>query len=107
MESGHFDVMKHFIIYRSERAKKREKQKEKVEKKLENNKFKILKSSGEKEFFDIEKVRKTYKIVSYGLARKCTFDEISESLKKYLVEGMKTSDITKMLIKSAVDLAVD
>jgi ribonucleoside-diphosphate reductase alpha chain len=25
-------------------------------------------------------------------------------LKKYLVEGMKTSDITKMLIKSAVDL---
>lgn len=104
MESGHFDVMKHFIIYRNERAKKREKQKEKVEKKLENNKFKITKTTGEKEFFDIEKIRKTYKIVSYGLARKCTFEEISESLKKYIVEGMKTSDITKMLIKSAVDL---
>jgi ribonucleoside-diphosphate reductase alpha chain len=25
-------------------------------------------------------------------------------LKKYIVEGMKTSDITKMLIKSAIDL---
>ena len=33
MESGHFEVMKNFIIYRSERIKKREIAKEKVEKK--------------------------------------------------------------------------
>ncbi len=57
-----------------------------------------------KESFDIEKIKKTYKIVSYGLARKCRFEEIADSLKKYIVEGMKTSDITKMLIKSAIDL---
>jgi len=104
MESGHFDVMKHFIIYRNEQIKKREKAQEKVEKKLEQKTFKILKSTGEKENFNIEKVRKTYKIVSYWLARKCKFEEIADSLKKYIVEGMKTSDITKMLIKSAIDL---
>ncbi len=104
MKEGHFEVMKHFIIYRNERSKIREKQKEKVEKKLEKNTFKITKTTWKKENFDIEKVRKTYKIVSYWLARKCRFEEISDSLKKYIVEGMKTSDITKMLIKSAVDL---
>ncbi len=104
MESGHFEVMKHFIIYRNERSRLREKQKEKVEKKLENKTFKITKTTWEKENFEIEKVRKTYKIVSYWLARKCRFEEISDSLRKYIVEWMKTSDITKMLIKSAIDL---
>jgi len=104
MESGHFEVMKNFIIYRSERIKKREIAKEKVEKKLEKKIFKIKKSDWVKENFDIEKVRKTYKIVSYRLARKCRFEEIADSLKKYIVEWMKTSDITKMLIKSAIDL---
>jgi ribonucleoside-diphosphate reductase alpha chain len=104
MESGHFEVMKHFIIYRNERSKLRELEKEKVEKKLEKNIFKITKTTWKKENFDIEKIRKTYKIVSYWLARKCRFEEISDSLKKYIVEWMKTNDITKMLIKSAIDL---
>jgi ribonucleotide reductase alpha subunit len=45
MESGHFDVMKHFIIYRNEQNKKREKAKEKIEKKLEKKTFKILKTT--------------------------------------------------------------
>jgi anaerobic ribonucleoside-triphosphate reductase len=45
MESGYFDVMKHFIIYRNEMAKKREKAKEKIEKKLEKQTFKIIKSN--------------------------------------------------------------
>ena len=104
MESGHFQVMKHFIIYRNDRNKRREKAKEKIEKKIEQNTLKIKKTSWDKENFDIEKVRKTYKIVSYKLARKCRFEEISDSLKKYLVEWMQTADITQMLIKSAVDL---
>jgi ribonucleotide reductase alpha subunit len=45
MEAGHFEVMKHFIIYRNEQIKKREKAKEKIEKKLEKKTFKILKTT--------------------------------------------------------------
>ncbi len=104
MSEWYFEVGKHFIIYRAERIKRREKQKEKVEKKLEQNKLKIKKSSWEKQDFDILKVKETYKRVSYKLARKCKFEVLEESLKKYIVEGMKTSDITKMMIKSAIDL---
>jgi hypothetical protein len=37
--------MKHFIIYRNEQNKKREKAQEKVEKKLEQKTFKILKTT--------------------------------------------------------------
>ena len=81
-----------------------EKQREKVEKKLEKQTLKIVKSDGEKENFDIEKVKNTYKRVSYKLARKCRFEELEASLKKYIVEGMKTSDILKMMIKSSIDL---
>jgi ribonucleoside-diphosphate reductase alpha chain len=52
----------------------------------------------------MKKVKETYNRVSYKLARKCRFEILEESLKKYIVEGMKTSDITKMMIKSAIDL---
>ena len=104
MESGNFDIMKHFIIYRNDRIQERVKQKEKVEKKLESQTLKIVKSNGKKEAFDIEKIRNTYKKVSYKLARKCSFEELAESLKKYIVEDMKTADITRMMIKSAIDL---
>jgi len=104
MKEELFDVMKHFIIYRAEKQKKREKAKEKVEKKLEKNKLKIIKSNWEKQDFDIEKVKETYKRVSYKLARICKFEVLEKSLRKYIVEWMKTSDITKMMIKSAIDL---
>lgn len=104
MESGQFDVAKHFIIYRNERLKIRDKWKEKLEKKIEKNKLKIIKSNGEEQIFDMEKVKETYKKVSYKLARTCKFEDLSDSLKKYIVEGIKTEDITKMMIKSAVDL---
>ncbi|MDQ7009986.1 MAG: ribonucleoside-diphosphate reductase subunit alpha [Candidatus Gracilibacteria bacterium] len=104
MKEEYFDIMKHFIIYRSEKQKEREKQREKVEKKLEKKTLKILKSTGEKQDFDMLKVKETYKRVSYKLARKCSFEVLEDSLKKYIVEGMKTSDITKMMIKSAIDL---
>ena len=104
MDKKYFDVAKAFIIYRDERKKKRVKQKEKLEKKIEKNSLKIVKTDGKKEPFDVEKVKNTYKRVSFGLARVCPFEEISDSLKKYIVDDMKTSDILKMMIKSAVDL---
>jgi hypothetical protein len=45
MKEEYFDIMKHFIIYRSDKQKEREKQKEKVEKKLEKKTLKIIKST--------------------------------------------------------------
>jgi len=104
MDSWKYKVAKEFIIYRNERSKIREKWKEKVEKKLEKHTLKIKKSNNKSESFDIEKIKNTYKRVSYGLARVCKFEDLEESLKKYIVEWIKTKDIIRMMIKSSIDL---
>lgn len=104
MEFWKFEVAKKFIIYRSEKTKEREAKKEKVEKKLESNTLKITKSDWKKEPFNTEKIKNTYKRVSFWLARKCRFEDLEDSLRKYIVEWIKTSDITKMMIKSSIDL---
>ncbi len=104
MNFWEYDVAKNYIIYRNKRNKQREEEKQKISKKIENNSLKIIKSDWTKQAFSIEKIRNTYNRVSYKLARKCSFDELEDSLKKYIVEWMTTSDITKILIKSSIDL---
>ncbi|MBW7954445.1 ribonucleoside-diphosphate reductase subunit alpha [Candidatus Gracilibacteria bacterium] len=104
MENGFFDIAKKYIIYRQKRIDERNLEKEVIDEKIKQNKLEITKSTGKKEFYDREKVKNTYKRVSFGLARICTFEELENSLNKYLVEGIKTKDILKMMIKSAIDL---
>lgn len=104
MEFGHFDIAKKYIIYREKRSLERDKKRVEVEERLKENTLEITKTSGEKEYFDIEKVKNTYKRVSFWLARICKFEELESSLNKYLVDGIKTKDILKMIIKSAIDL---
>lgn len=104
MEFWYFDIAKEYIIYRSNKSKQREEIKEKTDKKLEKKTLKIIKADWTKEIFDIEKVKNTYKRVNYKLARKCKFEDLEESLKKYIIEWMKTKDIINMMIKSSIDL---
>lgn len=104
MSSDYKDIARQYIIYRSERAKARAKKREETEKKIEKNTLKVLKSNGKKENFDRDKIKETYKRVSYKLARQCKFEDLETSLKKYIVDGMQTSDITNMMIKSSIDL---
>jgi ribonucleoside-diphosphate reductase alpha chain len=44
MEAGKFEVAKAYIIYRNARSKEREKQKEKLEKKLATHSLKVTKT---------------------------------------------------------------
>ena len=104
MDSRYKDIAKEFILYRADRNRERQKQREEVEKKIEKNTLKVVKTNGKKQTFNREKIKETYKRVSYKLARQCRFEELEDSLKKYIVDGMKTSDITNMMIKSAIDL---
>ncbi|MDR1988045.1 MAG: hypothetical protein LBQ24_04825 [Candidatus Peribacteria bacterium] len=86
MELGYYEIAKKYIIYREIRAREREEKKAKAQEKLEENKLKITKTNGKKEAFDIEKIKETYKRVSFGLNRKCKFEELEFSLKKYIVD---------------------
>ncbi len=104
MEAWVFEVLKEYIIYRNKRNQLRAVQKEEVEKSLEKNTLEITKSNWRSEKFDIEKIKTTYKRVSFWLARKCKFEDFEDSLKKYIVEWMKTRDILQMMIKASIDL---
>lgn len=104
MEFGYFDIAKKYIIYREKRAFEREIRKKEIQEKLSQNTLEVTKSNGEKEYYDIEKIKETYKRVSFWLARVCKFEELESALSKYLVDGIKTKDILKMMIKSSIDL---
>ena len=54
-----FTVARRYIIYRSERSKEREKQKEKISQKAELGKLKIRKKDGVNVLFNPQKIRKT------------------------------------------------
>lgn len=104
MELWYFEVAKKYVIYRENRNSERDKLKNQTKEKLTTNTLQITKTSWEKELFDIEKIRDTYKRVSYWLARVCKFEDLQTSLNKYIIDWIKTSDILKMMIKSSIDL---
>ena len=52
----------------------------------------------------MDKIEEFYKRVNHWLNTKCPFKDIKENVKRYMVEDIKTEDINKMIIKSAIDL---
>ena len=64
----------------------------------------VIKSNGKLEPFDINKIREVYKRVCHGYNTVCPFDKLEHQLKTFIVDEIKTSDINKMIIKSANDL---
>lgn len=104
MKAGRYEIAKQYIIYRQKHNEERQAEQEKTKEKFEHHQLKVTKDDGSWEFFDIEKVRKTYDQVVTGYEEYCSFKDLEEHLVKYLVDGIKTADIMKMLIKAAIDL---
>lgn len=104
MKFHKYEVAKQYIIYRSKRAEERTEKKEKLIKKFEKNAMKVTKSSGEKEYFDADKIRVVFDRAAKGHEDKCSFDELMEAFKRNLIEDIKTSDIHKLLTKTCIDL---
>ncbi len=96
--------VKSFIIYREQRQKEREKERQEYIKKFEKNKLKVTKRNWKKENFDIEKIEKVYDLVSKWFKKTCKFEDLVESLKEHVIDWIETKEITKLLIKSALNL---
>lgn len=64
----------------------------------------VTKSNGTLEEFDMEKIEQAYKRVSYGYNTRCPFSALKENINRYIIDDIKTSDINKIIIKSAIDL---
>lgn len=66
--------------------------------------FLVTKHNTAKETFSREKIENTFKRATIWLEDKCLFQEVKVELEKYLMEDINTKDITKLLIKAAINL---
>lgn len=111
MSAGFFDVAKKYIIYRYEHEKLREQEKFKVIEKLEEGVLYVVKRSGSKQKFDIEKVKKSLSFVLATLSseEKKAFEEdvVLNQVKLDVFDNMSTKDVAKVLlmnIRSMIEL---
>ena len=104
VESGNFDVAKHYILYRAEHAKKRAEERVLELEKIDKNLLKVTKRNGRKEVFKEAKLKKCFKRAAKGYEKICKFTDLYEIFKMTVVDGMKTDDIIRSLRKCAIDL---
>jgi len=99
-----YEVAKAYIIYREKQSEERKEKHEHDLENLEAHRLSVTKHDWTKEPFDSKKVKAVYDIISWELEADCSFEEISETLKSYVIDWIKTKDITKLIVKAAIDL---
>jgi hypothetical protein len=62
----------------------------------------VVKKDGSLQKFNIKKIKKLFDRVAFDLPE-CKFEEFEEELKKYLIDNIKTSEIARISVKSAID----
>ncbi|OGI15125.1 MAG: ribonucleoside-diphosphate reductase subunit alpha [Candidatus Moranbacteria bacterium RIFCSPHIGHO2_12_FULL_54_9] len=66
--------------------------------------MKVTKADGKTELFNIKKIKTVFDRAAVGYEQECTFEDLIEAFKKNIVDEIKTADISKLLIKTCVDL---
>ena len=88
-----FTVARRYIIYRAERAKEREKQKEKISQKAELGKLKIRKKDGINVLFNPQKIIKTVSIACEKYLYTTSVFSIFKELTRNIFDGATTHDL--------------
>lgn len=104
MKEGKYEIAKAYILYREKQQEKRDEKKEKLVEQFEQHSLNVTKADGSKELFDIKKIKAVFDRAAVGYEKECTFEMMIEAFKKNIVDEIKTSDISKLLIKTCVDL---
>ncbi len=98
MLAGYFAVARAYIIYRYEHSKVREERKQEVIEKLTRNDLYVIKGSGKRERFDLDKVRKTVKNNIDGIESAIEIEELVEQIQQELYDEISTRDVGKSLV---------
>lgn len=96
MQAGYFDVAKAYILYRYEHAKERAAKKQENLEKIEHNALWVVKRSGVKELFSLEKLRISLQRTIHGEA--VDAEAILKQCRLELFDGISTSQIARALI---------
>ncbi len=104
INSNKYDIAKAYIIYRNERREERAEKHQQLLAQFDKESLKVTKASGKKEKFNITKIKAVFDRAAYGYKKHCTFKQFIEAFKKNIVDDIKTSDISKLLVKTCIDL---
>ncbi len=103
VESGNFEIAKHYILYRAEHAKRRAEERLAQLEKIDKNLLKVTKRNGRKQIFKKAKLEKVFKRVA-GDYPSCKFEDLYEILKLMITDGITTEDLLRNMRKSALDM---
>lgn len=98
MEEEQFDVAKSYIIYRYEHAKIRTKKKEEIQKKIDEAGVYVVKRSGEKEVFSLEKLKKSIAYYAEGHENVVDVNIIANQVRAEIYEDIPTEEIDRSVI---------
>ncbi len=96
--AGYFDVAKTYMIYRYEHAKIREKAKEEVIQKIEENELMVTKRNGKKERFSLEKIRKNLEYFVKKEGSAVDVETIVRQCQNEVYDGVTTEEVRRALI---------
>ncbi len=98
MQQGFYDVAKSYILYRYEHTKVREEKKKEMQEKIEKNDLSIIKRSGAKEIFSLDKLRHSLSFAVSGLEKDVDAEALLNQCRSELYDGISTTDLAKALI---------
>jgi len=98
MEAGEFDVAKAYIIYRYEHEKTREKKKEVVQQKIDEEGLYVVKRNGEKEIFSLDKLKKSLSQYISGHEDVIDVNVIANQVRMEVYEDIPTAEVTRSVI---------
>lgn len=104
MKEGKYEIAKAYILYREKQNEKRDERKEKLIEQFEHHSLNVIKANGTKELFDIKKIKAVFDRAALSYEKECSFEDLIKAFKKNIVDEIKTSDLSKLLVKTCIDL---
>jgi ribonucleoside-diphosphate reductase alpha chain len=100
MDTGHYDVAKHYILYRHERAMERALARQEELKRIEEGNALIITRNGKKERFS-EKVLKTFlEKISHGYEKEVSVTAVIDRVKMEIYDGIEAGEFMKAVTLS-------
>jgi ribonucleoside-diphosphate reductase alpha chain len=101
MQNGFFEVAKSYILYRHEQFVERQKEHQEVLNKIQEKSLTIVKRSGEKATFSLEKLIKSIRWAAKDMEEIIDVEGIATKCQDNLYDGIETSQISRAVILAA------
>ncbi|MBI5389468.1 ribonucleoside-diphosphate reductase subunit alpha [Candidatus Woesearchaeota archaeon] len=102
VKSGLYEIAKEYILYRAQRQKAREEEKQRTLEKASVGKLTVKKRDGRIVLFDMRKVKECVKRASEEYENDISFDLIAKEVARNIYDGVTSSEVEKAIIMATV-----